>query len=259
MNYEHIITEIHGAVGVIRFNRPAVKNALCMAMIPELRQAIEAFEEDEQIGALVLTGNDQAFAAGADIKEMARLETFAEVFGREFSGGDWLRISACRKPIIAAVAGYALGGGCELAMMCDFILAADNAKFGQLEITVGTTPGCGGTQRLPRAIGKAKAMEMCLTGRLMDAIEAERAGLVARILPVSELVAEAIRTAAKIASMSRPVAMLTKECVNRAFESSLAEGILYERRTYHACFSLEDQKEAMTAFVEKRPAKYINR
>lgn len=259
MNYEYILVETHGNVGLIKINRPAVKNALCMALIPELRCAIDAFEEDPEIGALVLTGNDEAFAAGADIKEMAQLGSFAEVFEREFSGGDWMRTSTCRKPIIAAVAGYALGGGCELAMMCDFILAGDNAKFGQPEITVGTTPGCGGTQRLPRAIGKAKAMEMCLTGRLMDAVEAERAGLVARVVPVSDLVQEAIRTAAKIADMSRPVAMLVKECVNRAFESSLAEGVLHERRVYHACFSLVDQKEAMTAFVEKRPAHFINR
>lgn len=259
MNYEYLIVEIHGNVGLIRINRPAVKNALCMALITELRKAIDAFEENGQIGALVLTGNDDAFAAGADIKEMARLGNFSEVFAREFSGGDWTRIAACRKPIIAAVAGHALGGGCELAIMCDFILAADNAKFGQPEITVGTTPGCGGSQRLPRAIGKAKAMEMCLTGRLMDAGEAERAGLVARIVPLADLVDDAIRTGAKIASMSRPVAMLAKECVNRAFESSLAEGILYERRIYHTCFSLSDRSEAMNAFVEKRPPNLTNR
>jgi enoyl-CoA hydratase len=259
MRYDYLIVETHGKVGLIRLNRPNVRNALCMALIAELRLALDAFEKDPNIGALVLTGHDSAFAAGADIKEMATLQTFVDVFDAEFSGGDWLRIATCRKPIIAAVAGYALGGGCELAMMCDFILAADNARFGQPEITVGTTPGCGGTQRLPRAIGKAKAMEMCLTGRLLDAVEAERAGLVARIVPLADLVPEALRTAAKIADMSRPVAMLTKECVNRAFESSLAEGLLQERRIYHACFSLNDQKEAMNAFVEKRVPHYGNR
>jgi enoyl-CoA hydratase len=259
MTYHYLIVESHASVGLIRLHRPALKNALCMALIAELRQAIDVFEDDASIGALVITGNDAAFAAGADIKEMAQLGTFSDVFEREFSGGDWARIGTCRKPVIAAVAGYALGGGCELAMMCDFILAADNAQFGQPEITVGTTPGSGGSQRLPRVVGKAKAMEMCLTGRLMSAVEAERAGLVARIVPLADLVAEALRTAAKIAAMSRPVAMLTKECVNRAFESSLAEGILHERRIYHACFSLSDRKESMQAFVEKRPAQLTHR
>lgn len=254
MNYQFLVVETWGNVGLIRINRPAAKNALCIALIAELRQAIDGFEDASHIGALVLTGNDVAFAAGADINEMAQLRSFADVFDREFSGGEWMRVAACRKPIIAAVAGYALGGGCELAMMCDFIIAAENAQFGQPEITVGTTPGSGGSQRLPRAIGKAKAMEMCLTGRLMGAIEAARAGLVARVVRSADLVDEALRSAAKIASMSRPVAMLTKECVNRAFESSLAEGILYERRIYHACFSLSDRKEAMHAFVEKRSA-----
>ena len=258
MRYDYLIVETHGKVGLIRLNRPSVRNALCMALVTELRLALDVFERDPNIGAVVLTGGDRAFAAGADIKEMAALQTFVDVFDTEFSGGDWLRIASCRKPIIAAVAGYALGGGCELAMMCDFILAADTAKFGQPEITVGTTPGCGGTQRLPRAIGKAKAMEMCLTGRLLDAVDAERAGLVARIVPLSDLVPEALRTAAKIADMSRPVAMLIKECVNRAFESNLAEGVLHERRTYHACFSLDDRKEAMHAFLEKRAPNLSN-
>jgi enoyl-CoA hydratase len=258
MKYEHIQVEKLGGVGLIRFNRPHVLNALSMALIPELGAALDDLEAQEEIGALVITGDDRAFAAGADIREMSRLRTFSEVFAREFTG-DWARIPRCRKPVIAAVAGYALGGGCELAMMCDFIIAADNARFGQLEITVGTTPGCGGTQRLPRAIGKAKAMEMCLTGRLMDAEEAERSGLVARVVPVAELLSNALETARKIASMSRPVTMLVKECVNRAFESSLAEGTLFERRAYHACFSLDDQKEGMEAFVEKRKPVYVHR
>ncbi|MBN8940361.1 MAG: enoyl-CoA hydratase [Rhizobiales bacterium] len=259
MAYQHILTETHGTVGLIRFNRPEFRNALCFALLPELRRAIDAFELDDAIGAIVLTGNDLAFAAGADIKEMAGLTSFAEVFAREFAGGDWLRIATSRKPVIAAVAGYALGGGCELAMACDFILAAETAKFGQLEITVGITPGGGGTQRLTRFVGKSKAMEMCLTGRLMDAAEAERAGLVSRVVAAAELVDEAIRVAAKIAAMSRPVAMMVKECVNRAYETPLAEGLLFERRAFHAAFSLDDQKEGMAAFVEKRPAVFANR
>jgi len=250
MNYQHIITERHGRVGLIRFNRPNARNALCIEMITETFHAVDTFERSEQIGALVVTGDDRAFAAGADIGEMARLKDFQQVYETDFA--EWGRIARCRKPVIAAVAGYALGGGCELAMSCDFILAAENARFGQPEITVGTTPGCGGTQRLPRAIGKAKAMEMCLTGRLMDAVEAERMGLVARILPIHDLVADAIRTAGEIAAFSQPVSMLVKECVNRAFESSLAEGMLFERRAYHACFSVPDRQEAMNAFVERR-------
>lgn len=257
MNYAHIVTERHGAVGLIRFNRPQARNALCFAMVEELFHAVDAFEHDELMGALVLTGDENAFAAGADIGEMAALKDFQQVFTSDFA--EWQRISRCRKPVIAAVAGYALGGGCELAMSCDFILAAENARFGQPEITVGTTPGCGGTQRLPRAIGKAKAMEMCLTGRLMGAEEAERLGLVARILPVADLVADAIKTAGEIAAFSRPVSMLVKECVNRAFEGSLAEGILFERRAYHACFSVPDRQEAMNAFVQKRRPRLQNR
>jgi enoyl-CoA hydratase len=258
MDYKHVIVETHGSAGLVTLNRPAVLNALCFDMLPEIRHALDTFEADDAIGAVVITGNAQAFAAGADIKAMAQLESFAEVFAHEFAGGDWLRIASCRKPVIAAVAGYALGGGCELALMCDFIYAADNAKFGQPEITVGTTPGCGGTQRLPRAIGKAKAMEMCLTGRFMDAREAEQAGLVARVFPVESLVQEALNTAQKIAGMSRPVAMLVKECVNRAYETSLNEGSLFERRAYHACFSLADRKEAMQAFVDKRKPRLKN-
>jgi len=259
MSYEHLLTEIHGKVGLIRFNRPDQRNVLCMALIAELRFALDTFEESSEIGAIVITGDDRAFAAGADIGEMAALDSFADVLRSEFSGADWLRIATCRKPVIAAVAGYALGGGCELALMCDFIVAADNARFGQPEITVGATPGCGGTQRLPRAIGKAKAMEMCLTGRLMDAAEAERAGLVAQVVPVARLVEEAIRTAAAIADRSRPVTMLVKECVNRSFEAPLAEGVLFERRMFQACFALDDRREGMTAFKSKRAARFRDR
>jgi enoyl-CoA hydratase len=258
MSYIHILTETHGAVGLIRLNRPAARNALCAALIDELGRALNEFEADDTIGGLVLTGNDQAFAAGADIHEVAQLASFAQVFAQDFNAGNWVRLSTCRKPVVAAVAGYALGGGCELAMMCDFILAADNAKFGQLEVTVGIPPGGGGTQRLPRYIGKSKAMEMCLTGRIMDAVEAERAGLVARVLPVSGLVDEAIRTVARIASLSRPVTMMIKECVNRSYESALADGLLFERRALHAAFSLHDQKEGMNAFIEKRSARFMN-
>jgi enoyl-CoA hydratase len=258
MSYIHILTETHGAVGLIRLNRPATRNALCAAMIDELGHALNEFEADDAIGGHVLTGNDQVFAAGADVKEMVQLTSYAQVFGQDFNAGNWVRLSTCRKPVVAAVAGYALGGGCELAMMCDFILAADNAKFGQLEVTVGIPPGGGGTQRLPRYIGKSKAMEMCLTGRIMDAAEAERAGLVARIVPVSELVDESIRTVTRIASLSRPVTMTIKECVNRAYESALAEGLLFERRALHAAFSLHDRKEGMNAFIEKRSPEYKN-
>jgi enoyl-CoA hydratase len=259
MTYQHILTETHDAVGLIRFNRPQVRNALCGAMVSEIRAALDAFAQDDAIGSIVVTGGDQVFAAGGDIKEMVQLESYADVFLQEFSGGDWLRLSTCRKPVIAAVAGYALGGGCELAMMCDFILAADTAKFGQLEVTVGIIPAAGGTQRLTRLVGKSKAMEMCLSGRLMDAAEAERAGLVSRIVPAAELVAEAIRTGAKIAGMSRPVVMMAKECVNRAYETSLSEGLLFERRLCHTAFTLEDRREAMTAFIEKRPPTLKNR
>jgi enoyl-CoA hydratase len=258
MQYKYILTETRGAVGLVRLNRPTVRNALCAALIDELGPALDEFEADDAIGAIVVTGNDQAFAAGADIKEMAQLTSYAEVFAHDFNAGNWLRLSTCRKPVIAAVAGYAFGGGCELAMMCDFILAAENAKFGQLEVTVGIPPGGGGTQRLPRFIGKSKAMEMCLTGRIMDAAEAERAGLVARVVPVAELVDEAVRAADKIASLSRPVTMTIKECVNRAYEGALAEGLLFERRALHAAFSLNDRKEGMVAFIEKRPPAFSN-
>jgi enoyl-CoA hydratase len=259
MAYHYISTEVHGAAGLIRFNRPEVKNALCLAAISELRGALDIFEQDSTIGAIVLTGNQEAFAAGADIKEMAVFQSFAEVYLQDFNAGDWLRLSTCRKPTIAAVAGYAFGGGCELAMMCDFILAADTAKFGQLEVTVGLTPGGGGTQRLARFAGKSKAMEMCLSGRIMDAAEAERCGLVSRVVPAGELVDEAIRTAARISKLSRPVVMMIKECVNRAYETSLAEGLVFERRSTQAAFALEDRKEGMQAFIEKRLPSFKDR
>ena len=256
MTYQHLLTEVHDTVGLIRFNRPHVRNALCGALIKELGHALDAFEQSADIRAIVLTGDDYAFAAGADIGEMAAMDTFAEVYRDDFNAGDWIRLTTCRKPTIAAVAGYAFGGGCELAMMCDFILASASAKFGQLEVTVGMPPGGGGTQRLPRFIGKSKAMEMCLSGRIMDAAEAERSGLVSRIIPDAELVDEAIRTAARIASLSQPIVMMIKECVDRAYETPLAEGLRYERRSSHAAFALKDRKEGMCAFVEKREPVY---
>jgi len=258
MAYENIIVETHGAVGLIRLNRPKALNALCAALIVDLGHALDAFEADEGIGAVVLTGSEKAFAAGADIKEM-RDKTYMDVYLADFITKGWERITTCRKPIVAAVAGYALGGGCEVAMMCDFILAADTARFGQPEITIGTIPGAGGTQRLPRFVGKSKAMEMCLTGRMMDAAEAERCGLVSRVVPAAELVDEALKTAGKIAALSRPVTMMAKESVNRAFETTLAEGLKFERRVFHSTFALEDQKEGMAAFSEKRPPKFRNR
>jgi len=258
MTYENIIVETHGAVGLIRLNRPKALNALCDALVTELGQALNAFEDDDAIGAVVLTGSDRAFAAGADIKEMVGL-TYTEAYLTDFITRKWQRVASCRKPVIAAVAGFALGGGCELAMMCDFILAADTAKFGQPEITIGTIPGAGGTQRLTRFVGKSKAMEMCLTGRMMDAAEAERCGLVSRVVPAADLVDEAIKTAAKIASLSRPVVLMAKEAVNRAYETTLSEGVLFERRAFHATFALEDRKEGMTAFVEKRPPNFRHR
>lgn len=259
MAYQYILTETHDNVGLIRFHRPKARNALCNALLAELRQAVDLFENDAAIGAIVVTGDDNAFAAGADIKEMADVESFADAYRQDFNAGDWLRLAKCRKPTIAAVAGYALGGGCELALSCDIILAAETAKFGQLEVTVGIPPGGGGTQRLARSIGKSKAMDMCLTGRFMDAAEAERAGLVARVFAADTLVTEALRVAARIAAMSRPVAMMIKDCVNRAFETSLAEGLLFERRTIQAAFSLADRKEGMQAFIEKRPPRFEHR
>lgn len=258
MAYENIIAEKKGRVGLITFNRAKALNALNAALIAELEQALDSFEADDEVGAIVITGNDKAFAAGADIKEMQD-KTFIDAYLGDFITRDWERIATCRKPVIAAVAGYALGGGCEIAMMCDFILAADNARFGQPEITLGTMPGAGGTQRLARLAGKSKAMEMCLTGRMMDAEEAERIGLVSRIVPVADLVEEALRTAETIAGMSRPAVLMTKEAVNRAYETTLSEGIRFERRLFHATFATEDQKEGMAAFTEKRQPKFTNR
>jgi len=255
MAYEHILVEIHGPVGLIKLNRPKAMNALCADLAREIAEAVDAYEKNDAIGALVVTGSEKAFCAGADIKEM-QSQTYMDVYKEDFITVNWERLSQCRKPVIAAVAGYALGGGCEFAMMCDFILAADNAKFGQPEILIGTIPGAGGTQRLPRFVGKAKAMEMALTGRMMDAEEAERSGLVSRIVPIDELVDEAIATATKIANLSQPIVMLAKESVNRAYETTLAEGIHFERRIFHSTFSTEDQKEGMSAFAEKRPAKF---
>jgi len=258
MAFEHIIAEKKGHVGLITLNRPKAMNALCSPLITELGIALDDFESDDDIGAIVLTGNEKAFAAGADIKEMQDKD-FVEVCKTDFITGDWERAANCRKPIIAAVAGYALGGGCEMAMMCDFIIAGENAKFGQPEITIGTIPGAGGTQRLTRAVGKAKAMEMCLTGRIMGAEEAERAGLVSRIVPVDTLLEDALETAEKIAKLSLPIVMMAKESVDKAFESSLAEGIMFERRVFHSTFAFEDRKEGMAAFAEKRSPNFQNK
>jgi enoyl-CoA hydratase len=257
MAYETIIVETRGKVGVVRLNRPQVLNALNATVAQELVAAVEAFEADDGIGCILLTGSDKAFAAGADIKEMAG-KTYIEAFLGDFAGG-YDRLTRIRKPIIAAVAGYALGGGCELAMLCDMIIAADTAKFGQPEIKLGVIPGIGGTQRLTRAVGKAKAMDLVLTGRMMDAQEAERSGLVARIVPAANLMEEALKVAETIASMSLPSVLVAKESVNRAFETSLAEGVRFERRVFHALFATEDQKEGMAAFVEKRPPNFRNK
>jgi enoyl-CoA hydratase len=257
MTFENIIVETHGAVGLIRLNRPKALNALNSALIQELNAVLVAFENDPAIGALVLTGSDKAFAAGADIKELQSL-TYMDAYLSD-SIRSWERLSFFRKPAIAAVAGFALGGGCELAMMCDFILAAENAKFGQPEVKLGILPGAGGTQRLARFVGKAKAMEMCLTGRMMDAQEAERSGLVSRIVPAERLVDEALATASAIASMSLPITMQIKDCINSAYESTLTEGVKFERRNFHAAFATHDQKEGMAAFIEKRQANFKNR
>lgn len=258
MAYENILTETKGDVGLITLNRPKALNALNGALIKELGQALDVFEADAAVGAIVITGSDKAFAAGADIKEM-KDQSFMDAYLADFITDGWERITTCRKPVIAAVAGYALGGGCEVAMMCDFILAADTAKFGQPEITIGTLPGAGGTQRLTRAVGKAKAMEMCLTGRLMGAEEAERAGLVARIIPADELLDDALKTAETIAKMSRPMVYMAKEAVDKSFETTLAEGVKFERRLFQASFGTEDQKEGMSAFAEKRQPNFKNR
>ena len=257
MTFETILVETRGKVGLITLNRPQALNALNRQIIGELNQALDAYEADANIGCIVLTGSAKAFAAGADIKEMAEL-TYPQIYVDDlFSDCD--RVANRRKPIIAAVSGFALGGGCELALMCDFILAADNAKFGQPEINLGVLPGMGGTQRLTRAVGKAKAMELCLTGRLMGAEEAERAGVVARIVPQTELLDEALKVAAVIASKSIPISMMVKESVNRAFEVTLTEGVRFERRVFHAAFATEDQKEGMAAFIAKREAQFKDR
>ncbi len=251
MSYENIIAETRGKVGLITLNRPKALNALNDSLIDEVDAALDGFEADADIGCIVITGSEKAFAAGADIGAMAGWN-FIDVYKANYISRNWDRIPRCRKPIIAAVAGFALGGGCELAMMCDMIYAADTAKFGQPEIKLGILPGAGGTQRLPRAVGKAKAMDMCLTARFIDAQEAERAGLVARIIPADKLLEETLAAAATIAGFSQPVVMMIKESVNRAYESSLQEGLLFERRTFHSAFALADQKEGMAAFVEKR-------
>ena len=255
--YECIIVETKGRVGLVRLNRPQALNALNAQLISELSTALDAFEADEKINCIVITGSEKAFAAGADIKEM-QSKSFMQAYKEDFIG-KWHRISETRKPVIAAVAGFALGGGCELAMMCDFIIAADTAKFGQPEIKLGVMPGAGGTQRLARFVGKAKAMDMCLSGRMMDAAEAERCGLASRVVPAASLMDEAMKSAETIAAMSQPILMMTKDSVNRSFETTLSEGIRFERRTFHPMFATEDQKEGMAAFVEKRKANFKDR
>ncbi len=257
MTYETILVETRDKVGLVTLNRPQALNALDAALVAELNQALDGFEADPAIGCIVITGSEKAFAAGADIKEMQTL-SYPQTYLDDFIA-TWDRVASRRKPIVAAVAGFALGGGCELAMMCDIIIAADSARFGQPEIKLGVMPGSGGTQRLTRIVGKAKAMEMCLTGRMMNADEAERSGLVARIVPAADLLAEAMKTAETIASMSLPIVMMTKESVNRAYETTLAEGIRFERRVFHAMFATADQTEGMSAFVEKRQPKFENR
>jgi enoyl-CoA hydratase len=257
MAYETIIAETRGKVGLLTLNRPKALNALNTTVLREIVAALEAFDRDPHIGAIVIAGSEKAFAAGADIKEM-QPKSYIDAYMEDFFAG-WEALTRIRKPVIAAVAGYALGGGCELAMMCDFIIAADNAKFGQPEITLGVMPGMGGSQRLTRFVGKSKAMDMCLTGRMMEADEAERCGLVSRIVPLDQLVEEALKTATKIASFSLPAVMMTKEAVNRSYETTLSEGLRFERRVFHSMFALEDQKEGMTAFTDKRSANFKNR
>ncbi len=253
-----VLTEVHGKVGLIRINRPEALNALNNDVVDGIGAAVDAFEADENIGCIVLTGSEKAFAAGADIGFMKDFD-YMHAYKTDFITRNWERIKTARKPVIAAVSGFALGGGCEMAMMCDMIFAADTAKFGQPEVKLGTMPGAGGTQRLPRAVSKAKAMDLCLTARMMDATEAEKAGLVARVIPADQLLEETLKAAATIASYSLPVVMMIKESVNRAFEGSLNEGLLFERRAFHASFALEDQKEGMAAFVEKRKPAFKNR
>ena len=258
MDYQNILVTHEDAVAIVTLNRPKALNALNSELLTELVDALEAADADETLHASIVTGSDRAFAAGADIREMAP-KSYMDMYKANFFAAAADRIAAIRKPVIAAVAGHALGGGCELAMLCDFIIAADTAKFGQPEINLGVMPGIGGTQRLARFVGKAKAMDMCLTGRIMDAAEAERAGLVSRVVPAAELLAEAKKAAEKIAQSSVPIAMMTKEAVNRAFETTLAEGIRFERRVFHAMFATEDQKEGMAAFADKRKPVFKNR
>lgn len=257
MNYETLQVEIRNRVGLITLDRPKALNALSSAVLKEISEALAVMAEDTKIGAVVLAGSEKAFAAGADIKEMKDV-TFIDAYLDDFLA-DWQLIADFRKPLIAAVSGYALGGGCELAMICDIVIAADTAKFGQPEITLGVMPGMGGTQRLTRSLGKAKAMDLCLTGRMMDAEEAERCGLVSRIVSPDDLIDEAMQAAEKIASYSMPVVMMAKEAVNRAFETPLSEGLRFEKRVFHSMFALEDQKEGMTAFSDKRSPQFKNR
>ncbi len=257
MSYQNILVETHDKVGLIRLNRPKALNALSDDLMSELGTALLAFDAQDEIGCIIVTGSEKAFAAGADISVMAGFD-YMDVFNGEFITRNWETLRRIRKPVIAAVAGYALGGGCELAMMCDFIIAADNAKFGQPEIKLGIIPGAGGTQRLPRAVSKSKAMDLALTARMMDAQEAERAGLVSRIVPADKLMDEAMAAAVTITEMPRQVAMMVKDSVNRAYETTLAEGMKYERALFYSCFATEDQKEGMKAFLEKRPAVFKN-
>lgn len=257
MKYENIKTSVHDAVAIVTLNRPKVLNALSHDLMAELADAVDGFEADDAIGAIVLTGNDKAFAAGADIAEMVE-KTSVDMYMSNHFARDWERVSKCRLPVIAAVAGHALGGGCELAMMCDVIVCADNARFGQPEIKLGVLPGIGGTQRLIRAVGKAKAMDMCLSGRTMDAQEAERVGLVSRVYPADALMAEAMKLAAEIAGMSRPALYMVKEAINRAYETTLTEGLHFERRLFHAAFAMHDQGEGMRAFLEKRAPEWTH-
>ncbi len=258
MNYELIKVEQKGRVGLITLNRPKQLNALSPQLMQELGAALQAYDRDEAIGAIVITGNEKAFAAGADIAAMKDY-SYMDAYMADYITRDWEHLRRIRKPVIAAVAGYALGGGNELAMMCDIVIAADNARFGQPEVNLGVMPGAGGTQRLPRAVGKAKAMEICLTARMIDAQEAEQAGLVSRVVPLEKLMDEALGVADKIASYSLPVVMMIKESINRAYESTLAEGVLFERRLFHSQFALADQKEGMAAFLEKRKPTFKNR
>jgi len=258
VSYENILVETRGRVGLITLNRPKALNALNDVLVDEVGAALDAFESNDNIGAIVITGSEKTFAAGADIGAMATF-SYMDAYLSDYITRNWERVKTCRKPIIAAVAGYALGGGCEMAMACDIIIAADTAKFGQPEVKLGVLPGAGGTQRLPRAVSKAKAMDMCLTARMMNAEEAERAGLVSRIVPADKLLDEALAAAQTIANFSLPVVMMIKESVNRAYESGLSEGLLFERRVFHSAFALEDQKEGMAAFVEKRAANFKHR